>query len=128
MQGCTLEVATLATNFAWLLNNSLKIPKDPNTINIKLQLHNSWHIQTQSSQLGLVPQFQWRQKGLGWSWKEIHRKAFFIKTYNAKISYGVKCPVCTYEDCKWLPSWILLGLIATESSAPRKLKLTFFEN
>ena len=95
MQGCTLEVATLATNFAWLLNNSLKIPKDPNTINIKLQLHNSWHIQTQSSQLGLVPQFQWRQKGLGWSWKEIHRKAFFIKTYNAKISYGVKCPVCS---------------------------------
>ena len=92
MQGCTLEVAALATNFGWVLNNFWTIPEDTNTINI--QLHTNWHI-PHKSQIWISPTILTMKKKFVWSWKEIYRKAFFIKTYNAKISYGVKCPVCS---------------------------------
>ena len=96
MQGCTLEVATLATNFAWLLNNSWTIPKDSNTINIKL--HDSWHIHYPNTKLTtwISSTISMTTKRIGLKLERNSSKGFFHKkTYNAKISYGVKCPVCS---------------------------------
>ena len=132
MQGCTLEVAALATNFGWFLNTLRLRPFEYQTWTISSFLFHTnqlqYHIPTHNLNIehGVSHNLDATKNIDSNLERNFIERPFFIKTYNAKISYGVKCPVCTYEDCKWLPSWILLGLIATESSAPLKLKLTFF--